>query len=521
MTTLDVMLPRMDAVTTVRYAIVYLRLSDFRAEDDNGTFTRREEELRELAEGLGLTVRWVLVENDLRNDGKLRSASAYKTPRKITDGNGIATRRTNRVKFTEALLLLQSGQAQVLIAGSSSRLSREERDARDLVDVVKSSGASVLVPDDEGEPQWLLSHGGTPKEIADFMDEVNGNRRYSEQVAANARKGRRRWVGKSWQGGPRPFGFRVAQGTEEHKRNLVVDEAEAKVLADAADAILDKGISLASIARDLREATGDDYVSTVSGTKWRASTLRDVLSKPGTAGLQVRKDGTLTDAPWPAIVPRDRWERLVALFDSRKTGRGNEPRWLVSGIAVCGIDGAHMRVTGTADRRAYVCSAHGHVRRNALKVDDWVSTTVIRYLARPDLADVLPDRKLRAGADTVALRAESKRLAAKRDDLARLLMDEVLTEKGVRIERERIDARLTAIGAELASDTADELPEVQGAPDDPAERLRWVQDVWFALPLARRRAIVRILVRVTILPIEHRGGNVFDPASVRIEEVFD
>src|ERR1700677_1300114 len=108
---------------TLGTALIYLRLSDFRDEDDDGTFTAREDELRELADELGLRVAadGVIVENDLRNDGKLKSASAYKKPRKVIDGSGVITRRTSREKFTKVLLALQNGRAQVLIAGSESR----------------------------------------------------------------------------------------------------------------------------------------------------------------------------------------------------------------------------------------------------------------------------------------------------------------------------------------------------------------------------------------------------------------
>jgi len=529
-TAVDVMLPWEDAVTTVRYALIYLRLSDFRDEDDDATFTVREAELRDLAAELGLTVPpgGVVVENDLRDDGsKLRSASAYKTPKKVRDGNGLMTRRTSRKKFTEILLALQRHQAQVLIAGDESRLSREWRDALDLLDVVKASGASVIVPDEDGAPKWLLTNGGTARQVEAFMDKANDARKYSQDLSAKITKGRKRWTGKSYQGGRRPFGFRVAEGTKEHQRNLIVDEAEAKVLRDAADAILDRDISLKAIARDLREATGDAYVPTVSGTAWTATTLRDVLAKPATAGLAVGRDAKLVQAPWEPILDRDRWERLNALFDSRKTGTSNEPKWLVSGIAVCGIcaDGTTMRVTGSADRRAYVCSQHGHLRRNAVKVDELVSRLVIAYLARPDLADLLPKREPRPGTDPAALRAEAKKLTERKAALARLFAadgDEAALAAGMKIIRTRLDA----IGAALASDQPDLLPELADAPADPDERRRWVEAMWNGLPLARRRAIVRKLVTVTILSVERRGGNQSSPAgiaafeaSVRVEQI--
>ena len=139
----------------------------------------------------------------------------------------------------------------------------------------------------------------------------------------------------------------------------------------------------------------------MTGTAWTASTLRDVLAKPAVAGIAVhtatvkdpetgeaRKVTAEHPAPWPAILDRERWEALRDLFDGRKTGTSPEPRWLVSGYATCGPCGAVAKCTGSAARRAYTCTAHGHVRRNAAAVDEHVSRShVVERMSRPD-ADV-------------------------------------------------------------------------------------------------------------------------------------
>ena len=109
-----------------------------------------------------------------------------------------------------------------------------------------------------------------------------------------------------------------------------------------------------------------------------------------------------------------------------------------------------------------------------------------------------------------ALRAESRKLHAKRDDLARLLSEDVLTEAGVRQERKRIDARLAQISTELADATQiDLLPELRAPGADPAR-------VWKGLSLPRQREIVRLLCEVTLLP--GRMRQPFDPRlQMRIE----
>ena len=66
----------MTSTTTLTPAVIYLRLSDFRDEDDE-TFEARRAELEEFAASLGLRVVWVAIENDLNGDGKPRGASQH------------------------------------------------------------------------------------------------------------------------------------------------------------------------------------------------------------------------------------------------------------------------------------------------------------------------------------------------------------------------------------------------------------------------------------------------------------
>jgi DNA invertase Pin-like site-specific DNA recombinase len=484
---------------TVREAIIYLRLSDFRDEDDL-TFDVRETELRDLALTLGLNVVRVVIENDLDGNGKTKGASAYKTPVKVT-ANGLTTFRTDRPEFASVLRQLQAGRGLVLIVGDDSRLSRNGRDGEDLIDACRIGGASVVVPDDEGEPKWILTRGGTVTEVDALRDRINDARRYSADVARKVRKGRRRWAAKSYQGGRRPFGYTPDPDAPEHRKTLVTVEAEAGVIGRAADDILSKSISLKAIARDLRD--GD--VPTVTGTAWSAETLRAVLIKPSVAGLAVR-DGELVRAeqsiPEP-ILDRDVWERLAHLLTdpSRRTNtsRANEPRWLVSGFATCGVCGGPLRAGGGRDRAyAYIGNGCCHVRRNAAKVDEAVSEWVITLLERPEAAGLLRPEP-RPEVDAGRLRAEA---AAIRGNLDVIAGDEALGLKSrsqVLAATRRGNARLAEIAAELAAaaDEPDPLPEFRGR--DPRE-------VWPTLPMARRRAVVqRLIASIVIKPTGRTG----------------
>jgi hypothetical protein len=152
---------------------------------------------------------------------------------------------------------------------------------------------------------------------------------------------------------------------------------------------------------------------------------------------------------------------------------------------------------------AYRCDKLSHCATPAIVVDQAMSKVMIARLAREDIADLLPAPEPRPDVDVKALRAEARKLHAKRDDLARLLSEDILTEAGVRQERTRIDARLAEISTGLADATQiDLLPELRAPGADPAR-------VWKELSLPRQREIVRLLCDVTLFP--DRTRKPFDP----------
>jgi len=496
------------ATTPASEAIIYLRLSDFRDADD-ATFEAREAELRDLAAALDLRVRRVAIENDLNANGKARGASAYKTPRQVTTASGLITFRTRRPVFEAVVLEMQANPVPlVLIVGDDSRITRNERDGLDLLDAVRVAKASVVAPDDDGEPKWLLTDGGTTSQVRAFRDRIQDARRYSDGVAANVRKGRRRWAGVSYQGGRRPFGYRVAEGTEEHARNLVVDDAEAAAIRHAAEELLGGG-SVAAVERWLRE----QRVPTVTGAAWGHATVRDMLLKPAVAGLAVR-GATLVPAPWPAILKRPVWEQLRQLLTNpeRRTSAGNEPRWLVSLFAQCGICGKPLSVGGAGKGRspAYVGKVCGHVRRNAVLVDDHIAALVVARLRKPDVAGILLP-PARPEVDLDGLLHQREQLADRRAKLGRMvaggLLDDEATIAAIAAEIAADDA---AIGAQLATAASepDVLEPFRGG--DPADQ------VWEALSVPRRRAVVRKLLDAVVIERPARRGPGFDPDAIKI-----
>jgi site-specific DNA recombinase len=489
-------------------AIIYLRLSDFRDTDDT-TFEARERELRDLAADLGLAVRRVAIENDLNGNGKPRGASAYKTPRQVRTATGLITFRTRRPVYEAVVLEMQANPSPlVLIVGDDSRITRNERDGLDLLDAVRVSRASVVAPDDDGTAKWLLTNGGTDSQVRAFRDRITDARRYSDGVAANVRKGRRRWAGTSYQGGRRPFGYRVAEGTEQHARNLVVDEAEAAAIRHVADELLGDG-TMAGATRWLTE----QRIPTVTGAKWSHSSVRDMVLKPAVAGLAVRA-GQLVPAPWKPILKRDRWEQLRQLLTNpeRRTSQGNAPRWLVSLFATCGICGKPLSVGGAGRGRgpAYVGKVCGHVRRDAAAVDDHITDLVVGRLSLPDVADILRP-PARPDVDVDGLIHQRNQLADRRAKLGRMVAGGLLDDEAtIQAIAAQIAADDAAIGAQLATAAAepDVLEPFRGG--DPAAV------VWEALSVPRRRQVVRKLLDAVVIERPARRGPGFDPNAIKV-----
>lgn len=491
---------------STRQAIIYLRLSDFR-DEDAGTFDAREAELRTLAATLGLTVVRVAVENDLTGTGT-RGASAYKTPRRVITSTGLVEFRTRRPVFQGVVLDLQRGAAQVLIVGDDSRITRNWRDGLDLLDACRVSGASCVCPDDDGDPRWILTDGARKRaEVSAFLDRVNDARRYSDEIAAKVAKGRTRWAGKSYQGGLRPYGYRVDTTTAQHARNLITDPDEAEVIRRAAADVL-KGVSLAAILRGFRE----DGVTTVTGVKWSARTLRDVLTGPTVVGKTTHR-GRIIPAVWEPILDEPTWTKLREVFadPTRRTNakNANEPKWLVSSFATCGVCGHVLHVTGGKRGPGYVGGTGCcHVRRAAPAVDKYIGDLVVARLEQDDAADLLKPLP-RAGVDRDRLTADLATVHERRAMMARQLALGNLTEEAVADAAAMLNAQETTIRAQLAStDDLDPLPEFRT--DDPA------RVVWDALPVPRRRAVVQTLIASVVILRTGQGQRRFDDRTVEV-----
>jgi site-specific DNA recombinase len=496
-------------------ADLYLRLSDFRA-DDADSFPEREAALRARAADYGWAVHEPpIIENDVAEDGSRKPASAYKRQRVAgPDGrplirHGRPVYRVLRPGWQQVLEDLGSGAATAVLAEDLDRVARDPRDIEDLIDAIAACGGHAR----SLSGSLTLTSGGSSDQLAMARVMVTMAAKASADTARRVAAGRERLAGQSYQGGKRPYGYRHDPDAAKHRKTLTIDQAEAAVIRQAATDILDNGVSLKAITRDLRvrQQRGEPGTGTVMGAAWTPSTLRDVLLKPANAGLAIDPaTRELIDAPWPPILDRDRWEQLRdTLTDpGRKTSPGNEPRWLVSKTARCPQCGSTVRVNGVRQgRAAYVCDNGGHLKRAAVRVDEYVERRMIWRLSQPDAATLLLPPPAPGAEDPASLDAELRALRKRRGEQMDLHSAGIITKADLARGMRDITDQTAALKAQLAAARrADPLKEFRDRPADV---------VWAGLATGRKRALVRLLADITFAPVTP-GGPVFREDSVLI-----
>jgi DNA invertase Pin-like site-specific DNA recombinase len=461
-----------------RRAAIYTRISQDREGAGLGV-ERQEADCRALAERLGWTIVAVHADNDL---------SAYSGK--------------PRPGYLALLADLRAGAADAVVCWHTDRLHRSPSELEDYIAVCERGGVPTQTvkagPLDLASPSGRMvarQLGAVARYEVEHM--VERQQRARLQAATNGR----------WGGGRRPYGY----GPD----GVTVIDAEAEALRWAAGQVL-AGRALNAIVADLNGRGA----RTSTGRAWKPTELRRALCRPRNAGLMVHRGQVVGRAGWPAILEDSTWRGVRAVLEDpgRRTNTTTARRWLLSGLAVCGVCGDPVRSFSASARRrktkpVYVCRTGKHVVRDAAECDQFVEAVILERLSRPDARELLsPDRQ----ADTVALHARDSALRERLDEVGRLYGDGAIdapqlqaATASIRTQRERITAELAAAsrGSVLAG--------VADAPD-PAK-------VWAGLDLSRRRAIIDTLAVVTIQPARRGrrpgwrpGETYFDPRTVQV-----
>ncbi|MBO0822424.1 MAG: recombinase family protein [Actinobacteria bacterium] len=458
---------------------MYCRISKDRVGAGLG-IERQRQDCEELAAKLG----WTIV--SLRTDNDLSAYSGKPRP-----------------GYQALLDDLRSGRVSAVLAWHTDRLHRSPVELEEYIAVSELHGAPTHCVK-AGQLDLSTPSGRLVARQLGAVARYEVEHMIERQKSAKAQAAA---AGK-YRGGRRAFGYE-ADG-------MTIRESEAEIIREMAARVL-VGESLRSLAAELNERG----ITGTRGGLWTGAALRDVLVKARVGGMIEHNGQIVGPALWPPVLPVDQWRAVRAYLTApgRSHGKSAARTWLLSGLALCGLEGcglpvritSHRTSNGKAQRSSYRCSGRAvHVSRSADHVDDLVTDTVIERLSRPDATRLLrPKTPL---VDITALHTEANAIRARMDELASLYAKGAVNASQLATGTEELEAAVKAVDARIAAATSSSpLAGLAGEPDVAAK--------WPGLSLDRKRAVVDMLVTVTILPGKRgrkAGGIYFDPETVRI-----
>lgn len=465
----------------VRLAAIYTRISEDREGRELGV-QRQEKDCRTLAESLDLAVYDVYCDND--KSASVRSKKFRKEYQRLVDD-------------------ARAGRVQVVIAYTSSRLTRRPREHEDLIELAEKHGVRFEYV---ASPSFDLNTAAG-QTIARILAATDAG----EAIAISERITRKHKelaeAGKLGGGGTRPFGF------EEDR--LTVRQSEAEQIQRGARAILEEGQTIHGLCREWNHAG----ITTSQGKLWRPVIMRRMLMSGRVSGRREHLRQIVAEAEWPAIISAEDSDRLRELLsDPARTtnAAGNARKYLLSGFLFCGSCGRKMKARAQSDHQpSYVCADVGmaHMRMIGEPLELYVFEAAMDYLDEfIDLASAVRSESEAAVASSEALSWQSLRNYQGRLEQAETAfwVDGRMSEATFR----RVSRELTA-NIERVQDELAKFQRARGLTVLPsssaAARAQWAERSldW------RRRLITALIERVTVNP-GVRGRNRFDPNRVVI-----
>jgi DNA invertase Pin-like site-specific DNA recombinase len=418
--------------------------------------------------------------------------------------------------FDRMLTDARAGRFDVLVVRKLDRLGRS------LTALESLMAAKVPTVTADGEVDLTSVQGRLMANLLTSVARAESETKAERRVFANADR-RGQGVPTS---GRVPFGYvwvPTAERSHSGRAAYELHPERAPLVRQIFDSFL-AGVPLGSIARDLT-AAGHRTVPSKShpeGAPFRPTTLRRILLSPYYAALlplppepgsPYDQDSitraTCLPGEWPAMVTPEEWEEVKARMahPERKTSPGPSRRWLLSGLAVCGVCREPIRAGGgEAGIHSYRCRSMAHFMRRGVPLDCFVERVIIKRLSRSDASDLLVDRER---PDTDALRAERRRLEVgvrqAGDDEQDGLIDR---SERVRLTK-RANTRIAEIDERLRTGVdVNALSDVVGQDD--------VAAAWQGLSLGRRRAILDALLTVVVHSVgQGNRRNMSDEAMAR------
>lgn len=466
---------------------IYGRISDDRegrrygvdrqTEDSLAALERfHKEDLRDGGEGYELMRIWI--------DNDISASTLSKKP---------------RPEFEDMMRIAEGGGLDLIVSPTSSRLTRRPLENERLISLYQSTGTVIRYC--KANDNDLSTARGRSRARDDARRDAEEAEEISERVSRTARQ--RAEQGRP-NGGKKPYGWR------RDNRNKL-DPYEHAIKLEMVERLL-AGEKLRAVARDLsaRGVPPPMWRPPLTIRPWSPASIREMLTNPRQHGARLYKGALLRQGTWEIALDELTVSRLrrLLLDPTRQTSPGGARKYVLTSLARCAT--CPDRFTAHSSKKAdeptefrywcKTCGIHRKLEPIELYVEAYMKRLLRNYKPTPD-PTVDP-----AANDLV------DELRARIDELI-----ERYAESGPQaMTYQQYEATLRVLNRRLGEAEAAATP-----PPAPSLMLDGLigenpRYPWDTLPLDRKRAVVNLLVEVTILRVRP-GRRPFDPDSVVIE----
>jgi DNA invertase Pin-like site-specific DNA recombinase len=401
----------------------------------------------------------------------------------FTDNDVSATRTKKRPAYERMLHAVEQGAIDAVIVWDVDRLTRTPAELEQFIALADSHGlalASIGGEVDLATPQGRLTariKGSVARHEVEQM-----SRRLKRKFQENAKGGKPHGV--------TPFGYRREQVTDDNGRPAgyreVIDPEQADALRELYRMVI-AGDSLRSLAAYLN-ARG---FKTGRGNPFAGNVVGNMLRRPRYAGHRTHAGQIVSKGDWEPIISQETYDRALAVLTApnRIHSRGLAPKHLLSGIAICGRCGAAMRPNISKSRPpCYVCPSCTKVTRLMEPVDDLANEFMVQFLTLPD---AITATSAKPDALSAALTTRDA-ILARMDTAADSFAQGDVTARQFARMNEQLKAQLDSAEREARKLQPVRILDGMTGPGAAAR--------WESTPLERKRAIIRAVVDITILP---------------------
>ena len=255
-----------------------------------------------------------------------------------------------RPAWHELLKAIPSGRFDVVVATFENRLTRQTSEKVELLGVCRVAGVT-----------WHTVHNGmvdptsSDQSLLAIIKGWQAETEVSDRIKAQKQRfDAQRAAGLPLWGG-RPFGFHLDRRTHFHgTAENPVDEAAEVVWAYEQVAA---GATIYSVIKSWNaRGIHTTSVDKEGGRRmWSYASLQQLLKRPRNAAL-MEVDGAIDygiECQWEPLVDRGLWElvRAKVTKDPADVRRQFEPKWLLAGIARCGLCSQPLRSAVGSDRK--------------------------------------------------------------------------------------------------------------------------------------------------------------------------